>query len=138
MLCVHAAAEKKAEDPIDAGMADASDEPVVEEVVTVDEGNPFFVAWDTPYGIPPFDSIRDEHYKPAFEAGIEELRNDIAVIRDNPEPPTFENTFEALSLAGESLTKVRSVFGKSVVVHSELMIGRRGRIKAATIAAGTR
>ena len=79
---------EKAEDPMDAGMADASDEPVIEEVVTVDEGNPFFVAWDTPYGIPPFDSIRDEHYKPAFEAGIEELRNDIAVIRDNPEPPT--------------------------------------------------
>jgi len=102
---------EKAEEPADAGMADASDEPVVEEVVLVDEGNPFFIAWDTPYGIPPFDAIQNEHYKPAFDAGIEELRADIAAIRDNPAPATFENTFEALALAGESLRRVRSVFG---------------------------
>ena len=102
---------EKAEEPADGGMTDASDEPVVEEVVAVDEGNPFFAAWDPPYGIPPFDAIRNEHYRPAFEAGIEEKRVDIAVIRDNPEPPTFENTIEALALAGESLTRVRSVFG---------------------------
>jgi peptidyl-dipeptidase Dcp len=73
--------------------------------------NPFFEEWDTPYGIPPFDRIRDVHYAPAFDRGIEELRADIAVIRDNPEPPTFENTFEALELAGESLTRVADVFG---------------------------
>jgi peptidyl-dipeptidase Dcp len=73
--------------------------------------NPFFVEWDTPYGIPPFDAIRDEHYGPAFDRGIEELRAEIAAIRDNPEPATFENTFEALETAGQFLTRVSDVFG---------------------------
>ena len=73
--------------------------------------NPFFETWQTPWGIPPFDRIRDEHYRPAFERGIEELRADITVIRDNPEPPTFENTVEALQTAGELLTRVADTFG---------------------------
>ena len=76
----------------------------------VDADNPFFEDWDTPYGIPPFERIRDEHYAPAFDRGIEELRAEIAAIRDNPQPPTFENTFEALELAGASLDKVSYVF----------------------------
>jgi peptidyl-dipeptidase Dcp len=102
---------EKADEPMDASMTEASDDPVAEQVAVADEGNPFFAAWETPYGIPPFDAIRDEHYKPAFDAGIEELRADVAVIRDNPEPPDFENTVEALEFAGASLTVVNLVFG---------------------------
>jgi peptidyl-dipeptidase Dcp len=91
----------------------ATDKPVAEAPVELPEAadNPFFAEWDTPYGIPPFDRIGDEHYKPAFEAGIEQLRTDVATIRDNPEPPTFENTVEALELAGGLLDKVYGVFG---------------------------
>jgi len=84
--------------------------PAVAEPAAGNEQNPFFEKWDTPYGIPPFDRIRDEHYKPAFERGIEELRIDVAAIRDNPEPPTFENTVEALELAGPLLTRVSDTF----------------------------
>lgn len=73
--------------------------------------NPFLEEWDTPYGIPPFDRIRDEHYAPAFDRGIEELRTEIAAIRDNPEAPTFANTFEALELAGSALNRVSDTFG---------------------------
>ncbi len=79
-------------------------------VTTPDEPNPFFVEWETPFDIPPFDQIRNEHYKPAFERAIEEQRADIEVIRNNPEPPTFENTLEALELAGLSLNRVSNVF----------------------------
>ena len=70
------------------------------ETAPAEDANPFFESWETPYGIPPFDRIRDEHYKPAFERGIEELRAEIAVIRDNPEPPSFDNTVKALEEAG--------------------------------------
>jgi peptidyl-dipeptidase Dcp len=101
----------KVEEPADTSMSDASDVPVAEVVVAGVGNNPFFAEWDTPYGIPPFADIRNEHFKPAFEAGIEEQRADIAVIRDNPEPPDFENTIEALELAGASLIQVRGVFG---------------------------
>ncbi len=101
---------EKSEEPADAGMA-AVGEPAMEAPMAVADDNPFFAEWDTPYGIPPFAAIRDEHYKPAFDKGIEELRADVAAIRDNPEPPTFENTFEALELAGKSLNQVANVFG---------------------------
>ncbi len=101
---------EQAGDPGAAELASASDEPVAEETAMAENDNPFFTDWDTPYGIPPFSQIRDEHYKPAFEAGIEQQRADIAAIRDNPEPPTFENTVEALELAGDSLKRVRLVF----------------------------
>jgi len=75
------------------------------------EVNPFFEEWDTPYGIPPFDSIKDEHYKPAVEAAVAELLEEIAVIRDNPEPATFKNTVEALEISGGAVDKVFGVFG---------------------------
>ena len=74
-------------------------------------GNPFMQEWNTPYGIPPFSAIKDEHYMPAFKKGILELRADIAAILENPEPPTFENTILAQEVAGELLTKVDYTFG---------------------------
>lgn len=80
-------------------------------VIVNEAGNPFFEEWDTAHGIPPFDRIVDEHYKPAFEKAIAEKRADIEAIRNNPEPPTFENTLEALELAGASLNRVSAVFG---------------------------
>ena len=91
----------------------APDEAVAEAPAQPPEAaaNPFFAEWTTPYGIPPFDQIEDAHYKPAFEAGIEQLRADVAAIRNNPEPPTFANTVEALELAGGLLERVYGVFG---------------------------
>ena len=106
---------EKAEEAADTGMT-ATDETVVEAPVEVADtapvaDNPFLAEWDTPYGIPPFDSIEDGHYRPAFDQGVEELKADIAAIRDNAEEPTFENTFEALELAGPLLSKVMGTFG---------------------------
>ncbi|MGB5628971.1 MAG: M3 family metallopeptidase [Woeseiaceae bacterium] len=75
------------------------------------EGNPFMQEWDTPYGVPPFAVIDNEHYMPATKKGILELRADIEVITNNPEAPTFENTIMAMELAGALLDKVTSTFG---------------------------
>ena len=72
--------------------------------------NPFFSEWDTPYGIPPFEQIRIEHYEPAFAAAMQEQNEEIAAITDNPEPPTFANTIEALDASGSLLRKVSRVF----------------------------
>ncbi|GAA0214032.1 M3 family metallopeptidase [Kangiella japonica] len=73
-------------------------------------GNPFFEKWDTPFGMPPFDQIKDEHYGPAFEKAIAEARAEMGAIANNPEAPTFENTIEAMEYSGKLLTKVSSVF----------------------------
>jgi len=65
--------------------------------------------WDTPYGIPPFDKIKIEHYMPAIKAGIAEQEAEIKAIVDNPAAPTFENTVAALELSGNLLSKVTGV-----------------------------
>ena len=73
-------------------------------------GNPFLGKYTTPYGIPPFEQIKVEHYKPAFIKGIEEHKKDIDAIVNNKKTATFENTIAALDRSGELLNKVASVF----------------------------
>ncbi|WP_115944610.1 M3 family metallopeptidase [Amycolatopsis thermalba] len=72
--------------------------------------NPFSQASDLPYGLPPFDRIADEHFGPAFEAGLAEHAAEIEAIATNPEPATFENTIVALDTSGRLLQRVSSVF----------------------------
>lgn len=77
---------------------------------TLQQQNPFFSEYDTPHGVPPFDEIRIEHYKPAFEEGMKQQLAAIDGIANNPEPATFENTVVALEGSGDLLTKVGGVF----------------------------
>ena len=72
--------------------------------------NPFFTAWETPYGIPDFGKIKTEHYLPAFEEGMRQQKEEIDAIVNNSEAPTFENTVEAYEYSGALLNEVASVF----------------------------
>ena len=63
-----------------------------------------------PYGAPAFDKIRNEHYLPAFKAGIEEAKAEIDSIVSNPAEPDFENTIEALEYSGRTLNRVSGIF----------------------------
>ncbi len=72
--------------------------------------NPFFVEWDTPFQVPPFDQIKTEHFKPALEEGMAQQLAEIDEIVNSPEAPTFENTIAALDYTGGLLTKVAAVF----------------------------
>ncbi len=72
--------------------------------------NPFFADWDTPFGMPPFDHIRPEHFPPAFERGMEEQLAEIAAIVAAPWPPSFADTIEAFERSGKSLERVSAVF----------------------------
>ena len=74
--------------------------------------NPFFESeWTTPYGVPPFDRIRFEHYKPAFEQGMSLHNEEITRIVESSEEPTFENTILAFDNSGQMLSRVATVFG---------------------------
>ena len=73
--------------------------------------NPFFAEWKTPFGVPPFDQIRPEHFKPAYEEGMKRENAEIQAIIDNPDAPTFENTILAYDNSGAFLSRVRTVFG---------------------------
>ena len=83
-----------------------------------DGDNPFFSEYTTPYGVPPFDQIKFEHYKPAMLKGMEEGRKEIEAIVSNPEEPTFENTIVALDNQGKLFRKVQIVFGGQSGVNS--------------------
>lgn len=80
------------------------------ETETVMEENPFMTKSDLPYQAPDFDKIKDEHFKPAMEAGIKAKEKEIQEIANNSEEPTFENTFVALEKSGEDLNRVLRVF----------------------------
>ena len=72
--------------------------------------NPFLKESSAPFGAPEFDKIENEHYLPAFEAGIAEAKAEIDAIVANQEEPTFENTIEAMEYSGETLSRVASIF----------------------------
>ena len=72
--------------------------------------NPLLTESTAPFGAPQFDKIQNEHYLPAFEAGIAEAKTEIDAIIANEEEPTFENTIEAMEYAGETLNNVASIF----------------------------
>lgn len=72
--------------------------------------NPFMQEWNTPYGVPPFDKIKTEHYLPAFEEGMRQQNEIIDNIVNNSEEPTFGNTIIPLEYSDELLNKVSSVF----------------------------
>lgn len=80
--------------------------------------NPFLSNYSTEMEVPPFDQIKLEHYKPAFEQGIEEARADIHAIVTNPEEPTFDNTILAMDMAGPTLDRVSRVFFALVEANS--------------------
>lgn len=72
--------------------------------------NPFFAPSSLPYELPPFDDIREEHYLPAFERGMAEQLAEVEAIANDPEPPTFENTIEALERSGRILDRTATAF----------------------------
>lgn len=75
----------------------------------VKNDNPFFAEFDTPFGVPPFDLIKIEHYMPAIEEGMKQEKAEIEAILTNPDPPTFENTIVAYTRTGSFLNKVTPI-----------------------------
>lgn len=108
------------ESPSAEDTADTPDAAAADIVVTAADlaGNPFLEDWTTPYGVPPFDRIEDEHFMPAFKHGVLEMRKEIAAIASNPDAPTFDNTILELEKAGDALNKV--VYPFSALTGTEL------------------
>lgn len=80
--------------------------------------NPLLAQWNTPFGIPPFESVKSEHYMPAYKEAMAAHLAEIDAITNSTEEPTFENTILAYDNAGELLSKVSAVFGSANGVNS--------------------
>ena len=66
--------------------------------------------WNTPFGLPPFDRIGDEDFKPAFDAAFVEAREAINAIAESGDEPSFANTIEVMERAEKGLERVAAVF----------------------------
>lgn len=72
--------------------------------------NPFLKEFNTPFKVPPFNMIKEEHYIPALKEGIKENQAEIDKITNNSGKPTFENTVEEFESSGRLLRKINMVF----------------------------
>ncbi|MBN9113609.1 MAG: M3 family metallopeptidase [Pseudonocardia sp.] len=84
--------------------------------------NPFLRASDLPYQLPDYRRITDEHYAPAFDAGMAEQRAEVEAIVTNPGPATFDNTVAALERSGRILDRVSTVFYSRASAHTNAVI----------------
>ena len=66
--------------------------------------------FDTPFQTPPFSRIKTPMFREAILDEISETRKEIEQITNNPEPPDFKNTIEALDFSGEHLEVITSIF----------------------------
>jgi peptidyl-dipeptidase Dcp len=74
--------------------------------------NPLLVPWAGPYGgVPAFDQVKVEHFKPALEAAMTEQLAEMDAIANESSPATFENTIAALERSGRTLDRVSTVYG---------------------------
>jgi peptidyl-dipeptidase Dcp len=73
---------------------------------------PSLEVWKGAYGgVPPFDKVRVDDFKPALEAGMANHLREIDAIADSGQPPDFENTIAELERAGRTLDRVRAIYG---------------------------
>jgi peptidyl-dipeptidase Dcp len=78
--------------------------------MTLATSNPLLASWDTPYGLPPFERVKPEHFKPAFDAAFAEHRAELDAIASSPQPADFDNTVAAFDRAGRALARLDGLF----------------------------
>ena len=72
--------------------------------------NPLLQRSTLQYQAPPFNLIKDEHFKPAFEYSLKIHDKEIEQIANNTDKPTFENTVLALEISGVDLNRAAGIF----------------------------
>ncbi|TAL36987.1 MAG: M3 family peptidase [Alphaproteobacteria bacterium] len=75
------------------------------------DSNPLLNPPDLPFGAPPLDKVKTEHFLPAIKVAMEEAKQQVADIKNNRAKPSFANTIEALELSGQNLSRITTIFG---------------------------
>lgn len=88
-----------------------SAESSVESKDNAKEVNPLLAEWTGDYGgVPPFDKVKIEYFKPALETAMAETLMEVDRIANQSEAPTFENTLIPMEKAMSKLNRVRAVY----------------------------
>ena len=72
--------------------------------------NIFFEKYNTLHDAFPFDKVKLDDYEPAMRRGMDIENDEMHRLMNNPEPPTFANTIEAMERSGELLGEVTEIF----------------------------
>lgn len=72
--------------------------------------NPLLETFNTPFGVPPFDKIKNEHFVPAFKEAMTKHNQEIDAIVNNKQEANFANTIEAMEYSGSLLGSVSRIF----------------------------
>jgi peptidyl-dipeptidase Dcp len=72
--------------------------------------NPLLADWTSPYGLPPFDAVRPEHFEPAFEVALVEHCVEIERLAAQAAAPSFDNTIAAFDASGRLLARISHLF----------------------------
>ena len=72
--------------------------------------NPLLAESSLPFGAPDFSKIQTSDYLPAFEAAMQQTRDNIQAIVDCQDSATFENTILPFEDSGRQLARVSTVF----------------------------
>ncbi|WKB54017.1 M3 family metallopeptidase [Eleftheria terrae] len=80
--------------------------------------HPLMQDWLPPYGLPPFERVRPEHFPDAFEAAMQQHLQELDAIAKCPEPANFDNTSAALDRSGGWLNRIELLFENLCASHS--------------------
>jgi peptidyl-dipeptidase Dcp len=78
--------------------------------VAPEDRNSLTANWTGAFALPPFASIKPEHFRPAFDHALAAHRAEIDTIAAHPSAPSFDNTIVALEKSGRELDRVANVF----------------------------
>ncbi|MBN8486568.1 MAG: peptidase M3, partial [Burkholderiales bacterium] len=73
--------------------------------------NPLLSDWHGPFGLPPFERIRAEHFEPALVEAMRRHRAELDALAAQDAPVDFENTAAALDRSGELLYRLDALLG---------------------------
>jgi peptidyl-dipeptidase Dcp len=85
----------------------------------LDASNPFAKVSALPFHYPAFDQIKDEHFLPAFAAGMREQLREVDGIANNPKAPAFDNTIVAMERSGQLLWRVSTTFSNLQTANTD-------------------
>ncbi len=94
----------------------------------VADSNPLLESWDTPFGIPPFERIKADHYLEAFEVAFEEQLAEVERIVSDTTEVSFHSVIVALDSSGERLLDLKDLFEMTEAAISDSDWVRVGEI----------
>jgi peptidyl-dipeptidase Dcp len=72
--------------------------------------NPLLQAWESNFGLPPFDQVLPSHFTSAFALALPEHLAEIEAIANCCEAPSFDNTLAEFDRSGRLLERITLLF----------------------------